>query len=90
MNGSMIFFSILWVVIIFISKYLLKVSAERSDYMVKFGLDLAEVKLLHSFWSGLLFVVLNYRSSNFPLYVTFGFALVGGMIVVARRWLIWK
>jgi hypothetical protein len=40
LNGSVLFFAVIWAVVIFVSAYLFRVKENRVKYMVAFGLDL--------------------------------------------------
>jgi hypothetical protein len=90
LNGSVLFFGILWGAIILISKYLIKAKESRVRYMINFGIDLMEVKILHSFWSALIFVVINYNMTNFSIFATFLFALLLFSAINGRRYSIWR
>jgi hypothetical protein len=90
LNGSVLFFAVLWTFVIIIAKYLFKIKESRLSYMVAFGVDLMEVKILHSFWSSLLFIIVNLSSTNFSVFATFAFAFVIFLAVAARRYAILK
>jgi hypothetical protein len=90
LNGSVLFFAVLWTFVIIIAKYLFKIKESRLAYMVAFGVDLMEVKILHSFWSSLLFIIVNFSSTNFSVFATFAFAFIIFLAVAARRYAIWK
>jgi hypothetical protein len=90
LNGSVLLFAVVWTVVVLVSKYLFKVKENRLKYMVTFGIDIMEVKILHSFWSSLVFILINYSSTNFSVFVTFAFAYVLFLSILARRYAIWK
>lgn len=90
LNGSVLFFAAIWTIVVIISKYLIKVKENRLTYMIAFGLDLMEVKILHSFWSSLLFIIINYTVTNFSVFITFAFAFLLFSAMVARRYALWK
>jgi hypothetical protein len=89
LNGSVLLFGVVWAVVVLISKYLIEMRESRLNYMVRFGVDLVEVKILHSFWSALLFVVINYNATNFSVFVTFLFAFILFLAVLGRRYAAW-
>jgi hypothetical protein len=48
------------------------------------------MKILHSFWSSLVFILINYSSTNFSVFITFAFAFLLFLATLARRYVIWK
>lgn len=90
LNGSVIFFGVVWGVVIAASKYLVKARDELVDLLITFGFDIMEVKVLHSFWSAAIFVAINYKSTNFSISLTFGFALAVFLGMMSRKYLSWK
>jgi len=58
--------------------------------MSKLCIDLMEVKILHSFWSSLLYVISNYQKNEFGMYMIFIFAIIFLGALIGRRYSIWK
>ena len=90
LNGSVLFFAVIWAVVILVATYLFKVKENRVKYMVAFGSDLMQVKIMHSFWSSLIFVIINHNTTNFSVFITFAFAFLIFLAIIARRYAIWK
>lgn len=89
--GAIILFFLLWVVILLVAKFLLKINQKSFQWLVRFGLDLIEVKILHSFWSSLIFLIVNGTSSaNFVIYVTHACSYFFLTLLIIKRWMIWK
>lgn len=89
LNGSVILFGVIWAFALLISKCLFGIRQSQINYMVKFGSDIMEVKILHSFWSSLLFLIVNYNSSNYIIFITFCFASLFFIAVLGRRYTLW-
>lgn len=89
LNGSVILFGVIWAFALLISKCLFGIRQSQINYMVKFGSDIMEVKILHSFWSSLLFLIVNYNSSNYIIFITFCFACLFFIAVLGRRYTLW-
>lgn len=90
LNGSILFFAAIWGCVIIITKFLFQPSEKKIAYMIHFGLDLTQVKILHSFWSAVFYVIINYKATNFSVFVSFSFAILLFLAILSRRYIIWK
>jgi len=61
LNGSVLFFGLVWGCVWVAARWLFRVGESRLSFLTRFGLDLMEVKVLHSFWSAVLLVIVNYK-----------------------------
>ena len=61
--GSIIFFGVIVMVVYCVCKFLLGVKESRLDFVLRLAIDLMEVKIFHSFWSSLLYIIANYRAT---------------------------
>jgi hypothetical protein len=88
--GSIILFGVFMLCVYLVCRFLIGVKQSRLDFVVRLAIDLIEVKVLHSFWSALLFIVANYQATEFSIFVTFILAIVflGG--IIGRRYSIYK
>ena len=88
--GSIIFFGVVMLAVYLICCYLFKLKQSRLDFIARFSFDLMEIKIFHSFWSSLLYIIVNYRATEFGMFIIFVLALcfLGG--IIARRYSIWK
>jgi hypothetical protein len=90
LNGSVLFFALLWSFIIIIGKFLFSISEKKISLMINFGLDLIEVKILHSFWSAIIYVIINYKAANISIFISFSFAIMSFLAILSRRYIFWK
>jgi len=88
--GSVLFFGVISLVVYVICRFVLNFKEHRLDYMSKLCIDLMEVKILHSFWSSLLYVISNYQKNEFGMYMIFIFAIIFLGALIGRRYSIWK
>ena len=88
--GSIIFLGAIVLVVYLICRYLLLLKEERLSFLVSFGIDLMEVKIFHSFWSSLLYIIANYQSSDFGMFIVFAFALIFLVTIIGRRYSIYQ
>jgi len=58
--GSILLFGLIGLVAYIFCRFVLNFKEARLDYMSKLCIDLMEVKIFHSFWSSLLYIVSNY------------------------------
>ena len=61
--GSIIFFAAFILITYVICKFLIKVKDSKLNFMIRLSVDLMEVKVLHSFWTSLLYIIANYRAT---------------------------
>lgn len=87
LNGSVLLFSAIWIIVVVIAKYLFTAKEKNISYLVTFGIDLVEVKVLHSFWSAVIYVIINYKSSNFNVFISFSFAFMLFLAILSRRYI---
>ena len=87
LNGSVLFFAAIWGLVVIIAKYLFKVKEKNVAYIITFGVDLVEVKVLHSFWSAIIYNIINYKSSNFSVFISFSFAIILFLAILSRRYI---
>lgn len=90
LNGSIIFFAVLWLIAFVVCKYLFLLKPSKQVFMVNFGSDFLQFKIIHSFWSSLLYIIINLTTNNLIIFISFGFALVFFLAVCARRYMLWK
>jgi hypothetical protein len=88
--GSVLLFGLLSLVTYAVCRFVLKFKEHRLDYMSKLCIDLMEVKILHSFWSSLLYVASNYQKTEFGMFIVFIFAIIFKGALIGRRYSIWK
>lgn len=87
LNGSVLFFAAIWGLVVIIAKYLFNVKEKNVAYIITFGVDLVEVKVLHSFWSAIIYNIINYKSSNFSVFISFSFAIILFLAILSRRYI---
>ena len=61
--GSIIFFTAFMLITYVICKFLFEVKESKLNFMVRLSVDLMEVKVFHSFWSSLLYIIANFRAT---------------------------
>jgi hypothetical protein len=61
--GSIILFGVVMLVVYLIARCLLKVKQSKLDFITRFGIDLLEVKVMHSFWTSFIYIVINYKAA---------------------------
>ena len=88
--GSVLFFGVLSLLVYVVCRFVLNFKEHRLDYFSKLCIDLMEVKILHSFWSSLLYIVSNYQKTSFGMYMIFIFATIFLGALIGRRYSIWK
>ena len=88
--GSIIFFGTFMLIVYLICKYLFDVKESKLDFMMKLSIDLMEVKVFHSFWTSLLYIIANYRASEFGMYIVFILGIAFLSAIVGRRYSIYK
>lgn len=61
--GSIMVFGIFMLFVYVICRFLLQVKQSRLDFLIRLSVDLMEVKVFHSFWSSLLYIISNYHAT---------------------------
>ena len=61
--GSIIFFGTFIMLVYCICKFLINLKQSKLDFIIRLAIDLMEVKIFHSFWSSLLYIIANYRAT---------------------------
>ena len=88
--GSILLFGTVSLIVYVFCRFVLQFKEARLDYMSKLCIDIMEVKVFHSFWSSLLYIVSNYQESQFAMFMIFIFAIIFLGALVGRRYSIWK
>lgn len=88
--GSIFLFGILMLVIYLIAKFLLKLKEWRLNLIANLAVDLMEVKIFHSFWTALLYIVVNYQTAQFDMFLLFVLAVWMVAAVIGRSYKAWK
>jgi len=82
MIGSILVFLAFWITLLLMFKFLVARSNILLGWMIRLGMDLVEVKILHSYWNNLIFTIINADKNNlFLIWVyVFSYAFVGLVI----------
>lgn len=67
MIGSILVFVAVWIIFIVVLKVFFIKNNATLGWLLRIGMDLIEVKILHSFWNSLIFTIIN--SSENDIYI---------------------
>lgn len=83
--GSILSFLVLWSTVLLAAKFLFRVQDPTWKYLTNFGMDITEIKILHSFWSSLIYAILNANSPTFTIYLTQGASYLFVGLIIGRH-----
>lgn len=82
MIGSILVFVAVWSIFIVVLKVFFIKNTSILGWLLRLGMDLIEVKILHSFWNSLIFTIINSSQNNIYIlwlhlfsYVFMGFTI---------------
>jgi len=59
MIGSILVFIAVWIIVIIILKYFVIKNPILLGWFLRIGMDLVEIKVIHSFWNSVIFTFMN-------------------------------
>lgn len=88
--GSIILLGVVMLIIYLIARYLLKVKPWRLNLIANLGVDLMEIKIFHSFWTALIYIIVNFRTAQFGMFLLFLLAVWMVAAVIGRSYKAWR
>lgn len=90
MIGSILLFIAVWIVVLVILKCFVTKNPALLGWFLRLGMDLVEVKIIHSFWNSLIFTFINSSKDNIYMLWVHLFSYIFMGLVAFRYYKIYQ